>query len=324
MPDPLRAYQAAYRIRAVEEGISRRYHPDPSDHSRSPMRCPVHLSVGQECISVGVAMALEDAGYGTPDKRHVWLSHRSHAPYLAFGGSLDKMLGELYGKATGCSGGRAGSMHLHDEAAGVMGGSPIVGSAVSLATGSAWAAKLDGADRITVVFCGDAVPETGQFWESLNFASLHRLRILYVIEDNAIATATPKDVRNGGLWDTFAYASTASPGILKRLLDTVTALGEPISFLRVTVANDSWQSVYEGARYVLNGLPGILRVNTTRACEHVGPRIDYPALAKHDPVRGLRGHISVDDAQDVESSVKQDVGEAFSRAEAAPWPEVAG
>lgn len=343
-PDLLAAYRRAYRIRAVEEAISRRYHPNPADRSQSPMKCPVHLSVGQECISVGVAMAVEDYGltmHGDdyrgafwPNSRpHVWLNHRGHAAYLAFGGDLQRFLDELHGKATGCSGGRAGSMHLHDEAAGVMGGSPIVGSAVSLATGSAWAAKLEGSQRLTVVFCGDAVPETGQFWESLNFASLHKLRLLYVIEDNKLATATPGEIRSGGLWDTFAYASRAAPGLLKRAWDIFTyAPVEATNFIRVTTANDSWQSVYNGVRSTLNGLPGILRVNTTRACEHVGPEIDYPLLVERDPVAELAQHYSTQIGPFVTSpptltqiheEVDAEIAAAFRAAEAAPWPEVA-
>lgn len=301
MAELVDAYRRAYRIRRVEEQIARRYHPDPADPTRSPMRTPVHLSVGQETVAVGVAMAVED--HELP-MRHVWLSHRGHAVYLAFGGDLRRMVAELYGKATGCSGGRAGSMHLHDEEHGIMGGSPIVGSAFSLATGSAWAAKLEGSDRLTVVFAGDAATESGQFWESLNFASLYGLRLLYVIEDNKISTATPEEIRSGGLWDTFSYAS-----------------GESMGHFRIRTVNDSWLNVYLGTRYVLADLPGILRVFTTRACEHVGPWIDRAALARRDPVHELMLQVG-ESWDDINRDVGAEVTAAFAAAEAAPWPEV--
>ena len=186
--DKVEAYRRLYRIRRVEEEIARRYYPDPNDKTDSPMRCPVHLSIGQEGIAVGVAMAV-------PPGSHAYSTHRCHAHYLAWGGSLDRMIAELYGKATGCSGGLAGSMHLHDESVGFMGTSAIVGSSISLAVGDAFSAKLNKSDRVTVAFGGDAVLETGQFWESLNFATLHSLRLIFVIEDNGLSTATPKELR---------------------------------------------------------------------------------------------------------------------------------
>lgn len=294
MPDLLEAYRRAYLIRHVEEEIARRYHPT-GDRSESPMRCPVHLSVGQETIAVGVAMAIEDAKL----ERHVFTSHRSHAPYLAFGGSLYRMIAELYGKATGCSGGRAGSMHLHDEEAGIVGGSPIVGSSVSIATGSAWAAKLEGSQRLTVVFGGDAVPETGQFWESLNFASLHKLRMLYVIEDNGLSTATPRAARAGRMGGAVHWRS--EDDAFKSVYDMVSGVLEPGQL--------EW--------------PSLIVVHTTRACAHVGPEIDYDALAKHDPVQLLRLSLKGVEDFDVHAEVEQRVAAAFAAAEAAPWPEVA-
>ena len=154
--DPIEAYRRIYLIRRVELEIVRRYYPDPKNTRESPMRCPVHLSIGQEGVAVGVAMAV--------GKGYAYSTHRCHAHYLAWGGNLDAMVAELYGRATGCSGGRAGSMHLHDASVGFMGTSAIVGSSVSLAVGDAFAGKLAGDDRTTVVFGGDAVLETGQFW----------------------------------------------------------------------------------------------------------------------------------------------------------------
>ena len=192
MPD-LEALRLLYKIRRVEEEIARRYYPDPNNKLDSPMRCPVHLSIGQESVAVGVALAV-------PPGSHAYSTHRCHAHYLAWGGNLDRMIAELYGKATGCSGGLAGSMHLHDESVGFMGTSAIVGSSISLAVGDAFSAKLNKSNRITVAFGGDAVLETGQFWESLNLARLHKLSILFLIEDNGLSTATVKGTRQSKNW----------------------------------------------------------------------------------------------------------------------------
>src|SRR5713101_7537633 len=107
-----RLYRSLYRIRRVEEEIARVY---PTDKVKSP----IHLSIGQEAVSVGVCEALraDDIVFGT---------YRNHALYLAKGGDSKKMIAELYGKATGCAKGKGGSMHLVDMAAGVMGGSAVV------------------------------------------------------------------------------------------------------------------------------------------------------------------------------------------------------
>src|SRR5678815_4927599 len=120
-----RLYRDLYRIRRVEEEIARVY---PTDKIRSP----VHLSIGQEAVAVGVCRALR------PDDT-VFLSYRSHAGYLAKGGDLEAMIAELYGKATGCAKGKGGSMHLVDVAHGVMGASAVVGTTIPHALGYAYA-----------------------------------------------------------------------------------------------------------------------------------------------------------------------------------------
>src|SRR5688572_3655012 len=168
-----RFYRSLYRIRRVEEEIARVY---PTDKITSP----VHLSIGQEAISVAVCEALrtDDVVFGT---------YRSHACYLAKGGSLRGMIAELYGKATGVAKGKAGSMHLIDVAAGVMGASAVVASSISQAVGYALAIKMRREDRVVACFFGDGAVEEGTFHESLNFAALKRLPVLFVCENNAYA-----------------------------------------------------------------------------------------------------------------------------------------
>src|SRR5262245_12617119 len=163
-------YRSLLRIRRVEEEIARIY---PTDRIKSP----VHLSIGQEAVSVGVCEALEpaDVAFGT---------YRSHALYLAKGGDLKRMLAELYGKVTGCARGKGGSMHLIDAAHGVMGASAVVASTIPQAVGYAYALKLRGTPAIVASFFGDGAVEEGVFHESIHFAALRRLPVLFVCENN--------------------------------------------------------------------------------------------------------------------------------------------
>ena len=161
----LRLLESMVRIRMVEEAIAAHY-------PEQQMRCPVHLSIGQEAASAGVCAALR------PDDLAM-SGHRSHAHYLGKGGDLPAMIAEIYGKATGCCQGRGGSMHLVDLKAGFVGAVPIVGSTIPIATGLAFADRQLKRDRVTVAFLGEAATEEGVFHESVNFASLHQLPIIF-------------------------------------------------------------------------------------------------------------------------------------------------
>ena len=156
--------------RTVEQMISENY---PSKE----IRCPVHLSIGQEAISAGVSKALKK-------KDIIFSAHRCHAHYLSKGGSVRGLLGEIYGKSTGCAKGVGGSMHLIDSKAGVIGCVPIVGSTIPISVGAAWSNKLLKKNLITVVYFGDGATEQGVFYESLNFAKIHKIPILFVCENN--------------------------------------------------------------------------------------------------------------------------------------------
>ena len=172
-------------IRRVEEEIIARY-------PKQLIRCPVHLSLGQEAIAVGVCHALkkEDAVFST---------HRSHAHYLAKAGSLERMVLEIHGKVGGCQDGRGGSMHLNDKSVNVM-SIPIVASAIPLAVGTALANKIDGNGNIVVCFFGDAAVEEGVFHESMNFASLYQLPIIFVCENNQYSVDTHISRRQPDSW----------------------------------------------------------------------------------------------------------------------------
>ena len=166
----IQMYASLQLIRSVELLISEKY-------ADQIFRCPVHLSIGQEAIAVGVSLNLK-----LEDK--VVSTHRSHAHYIAKGGDLFMMLSELIGSPLGCCKGRGGSMHIFDKSVGFMASVPIVGSSLPIATGLSLAEKQLGFNNIVVAFVGDAVLETGAFYESMNLAALKKLPLLVVLEDN--------------------------------------------------------------------------------------------------------------------------------------------
>jgi acetoin:2,6-dichlorophenolindophenol oxidoreductase subunit alpha len=174
-------YRAMLRIRLVEEEIEKRY---PEDQ----MKTPIHLVIGQEATSVGCCAALRASDL-------LYSSHRTHGNYLAKGGDLKAMLSEMYCRANGCVASRGGSMHLIDKKVGMAGTSAIVGGAIPIATGAALAAQLQGADRVSVVFLGEAGAEEGVTSESLNFAALRQLPIVYFCENNFYSVQSPLATR---------------------------------------------------------------------------------------------------------------------------------
>lgn len=169
------------RIRRIEEEIARRYHEDQ-------MKTPIHLVIGQEGTAVGCAATLRHTDL-------VYSSHRTHGAYLAKGGDLKAMLCEMHCRENGCAGSRGGSMHLIDKDAGMAGTSAIVGGAVPIGTGAALAAQMKGEDRVVVVFLGDATTEEGVTSESLNFAALKRVPVIFFCENNFYSVQSPLATR---------------------------------------------------------------------------------------------------------------------------------
>lgn len=162
------------RIRLTEERIAALIESKEA-------KTPCHLCIGQEAIAAGVCAALERDD-------SIWGGHRSHGHYLAKGGSLGGLLAEVLGRATGCSRGRGGSMHLVAPEVGLFGTVPIVGATISLGVGAGLASKLRGDGRVAVAFFGDGATEEGHFHESLNLAALYRLPVVFVCENNLYST----------------------------------------------------------------------------------------------------------------------------------------
>jgi TPP-dependent pyruvate/acetoin dehydrogenase alpha subunit len=299
---PERLYRSLYRIRRVEEEIARAY---PSDLIKSP----VHLSIGQEAVSVGVCEALRPSDV-------VFGSYRGHALYLAKGGDLHAMIAELFGKVTGCTRGKGGSMHLIDPEAGMLGASAVVGTTIANAIGYAYALKYRRQNAIVASFFGDGATEEGVFSESLNFAVLKRLPILFVCENNQYAIHTHQRARQG------------RPDIGAR----ARAFGLPVE----RIEDNDVLRLFERTADVTQGIraghgPSFLEVMTYRWQEHVGPNRDdhlgyrTPEEARpwieNDQLRRLTGLVNPERRARLERRVEEEIADAFAFAHASPFPE---
>jgi pyruvate dehydrogenase E1 component alpha subunit len=167
-------YQTMVRIRLCEESFV-------GPILKEEVQCPVHLYSGEEAVAAGVCAVLKEEDY-------IFGTHRSHGHYLAKGGSMPELVAEIYGKETGCSRGRGGSMHIIAPEKGMLGAAPIVGGTISLAVGAALASSIRKDQRITVSFFGDGAVGEGVFYESLNFAAIHNLPIIFACENNLYST----------------------------------------------------------------------------------------------------------------------------------------
>jgi len=299
-----RLFRSLYRIRRVEEEIAQVY---PSDKIKSP----VHLSVGQEAVAVGVCEALhpEDVVFGT---------YRSHAYYLAKGGDLKGMLAEQYGKITGCDKGKGGSMHLADVAHGVMGASAVVGTTIPNAVGYAYALKLQRKNAIVVSFFGDGATDEGVFHESLNFAALKAVPLIFVCENNSYAIHTHISRRQN------------RPD---NLIQRVGTYGIPAERIEGNDVLKIYERVSAATKALRNGQPGpfFFECLTYRWKEHVGPGEDYhlgyrskeeaePWMV-NDQVKRLAELVPSAERQRIETEVEAEIQEAFAFAEASPFPE---
>jgi len=303
MYEPL--YKTLYRVRRVEEEIARIY---PSDKLKSP----VHLSIGQEAVAAAMCapLAREDIVFGT---------YRSHASYLAKGGDLKAMLAEMYGKATGCTKGKGGSMHLIDTAAGVMGSSAVVGTTIANAVGYAYAVKLQRKQTVIMSFFGDGATEEGVFAESLNFAVLKKLPVIFVCENNGYAIHTHQTKRQG-LPDICARARAA---------------GVPAE----RIGGNDILTMHERATAAVNSVrdgtaagPFFFECETYRWKEHVGPNEDFklgyrtPREAQTwidgDQVARVAALMSSAVRAEIEAEVEVEIQEAVAFAEASPFPDL--
>ncbi|HEU5281065.1 MAG TPA: thiamine pyrophosphate-dependent dehydrogenase E1 component subunit alpha [Gammaproteobacteria bacterium] len=299
-------YKRMSLIRRFELKLAEIYHTDA-------IKSPVHLSVGQESIAVAVCDPL------APDD-FIANTYRCHATYIAKGGDLNEMMAELYGKSGGCAGGKAGSMHLVDFKRGIMGASAVVGTHIPVATGYAMAlkmqAKVTGHQRVMVVMFGDGATEEGCFYESINFAALKKLPILFVCENNGLAIHTPIERR----WATDKLCErVATYGIeTHKITDhDVFALRDKVG----TIVNQLRQP---------NAGPVFIECSTYRWLEHVGPRDDhednyrdlneYREWKANDQIARLAGMLDDATRQRIDDEITAEIAASQAFAEASPYP----
>lgn len=300
-------YQTMLRIRIFEESAADLV-------TAGEITTPCHLYIGQEAIATGVCAALQKEDY-------VWGGHRSHGHYLAKNGDLRAMMAELFGKSTGCSKGRGGSMHLIAPEVCFLGTVPLVAATIPLAVGSGLASKLRGDHRVSVSFFGDGATEEGHFHESVNLAALYRLPVLFVCENN--------------------FYSSHMPLLGRRAEDNIHKAGEAHGVPAFRLDGNDAISVYLAAVEAVDRArsgqgPTLLECRTYRWRGHVGPSWDMDVGVRRkdelkewlprDPVGCLRSRLSElgtsqKEFDQVEMAIRAEIEEAISFARQSPYPE---
>jgi 2-oxoisovalerate dehydrogenase E1 component len=304
----LRLYRTMVRIRRCEEQLARA-------HQRGLVHGACHTYVGQEAIAAGVCEHLrtEDVVFST---------HRGHGHALAKGVSPFELIAELFGRAEGCSRGRGGSMHLFAPEVGLLGTSGIVGPCILQAAGAGYSFRLLQTDRVAVAFFGDGAVNNGAFHEGLNLAAIWKLPVLFVCENNQFATEVP-----------FAY-SAGNPDVAAR--------GAVYGMPGVAVDGNDVLAVHaaagEAARRARNGNgPTLLECKTYRTRPHAEGMGDFGYRTRDEveawkarcPIRRLRDRLLADrltteaELDGIEAEVRQEVEDAYRRAEKSPWPPAA-
>jgi pyruvate dehydrogenase E1 component alpha subunit len=294
------------KIRQAEETVVDVYH-------EQTMKTPTHLSIGQEAVAVGVCSALKEDD-------QVFVSHRCHAVYLAKGGSLENFFSELCGRESGSNKGRAGSAHLSDPNVGVF-TSPILGGMIPVAVGAALSFQMDKAKKIAVAFFGDAAIEEGVFAESVNFAVLKKLPVLFVCENNLYSTHTHIKDRQP---PSAIFKRVRTPELGTRQVD-----GNDIEVV--------YLAAKEAIGHCRKGKgPFFLEFLTYRFREHVGPLYDYDkgyrtkkeveAWQKQCPILRykkkliMKKVIAEKEIAFFEKQLKKEARSSYQKALTAAWP----
>ena len=295
-------YKQILLIRSLEEKVAEIYHTDK-------IKSPVHLSIGQESVSVGICKNLskDDLVFGT---------YRGHALYIAKGGNINNFISELFGKMSGCSAGRGGSMHLADKSSGIMGTSAIVATTIPQAVGYALALEQKKQSQICCVFFGDGATEEGVFFESLNFAALKNLPILFVCENNkyAIHSKLTDRVKKANYCE-----RSQSLGVNSKKINS-----------------DNVLDIYNKSKGIISSIkktraPFFLEIETSRWMEHVGPNTDFHLgyrneeeinfFKNKDSLKDLSSILNHKDLNSIALEVETIVKKAFINAENDFFPD---
>lgn len=298
-----RLLKVMVRIRMVEEAIADKYHEEN-------MRCPIHLSIGQEAPAAAFSLVTSREDYAVS-------THRAHAHFLAKGGDLNSLIAELYGRVSGCSKGAGGSMHLADISQGFMGSSAIVGNSIPVGVGLGLALKLRAREHVSWVFLGDAATEEGVYYEAMNFAVLKSLPVIFMCENNHYSVYSDDSVRRPNT---------------QRIFEVARALGAQSRAVNGNDAVESLQAVKWARKEAREG-PVLLELETFRQREHCGPNYDdslgyRPQLyiqqgMASDPIVKLRESLDLERRAEWlsahEDSVREEIRKAFVLAESAEY-----
>jgi pyruvate dehydrogenase E1 component alpha subunit len=304
-------YRTMLRIRLCEESLVETI-------LNREILCPCHLYSGEEAIAAGIGASLNERDY-------IFSNHRSHGHFLAKGGSMNAMVAEIYGRESGCSHGRGGSMHLIDPGHGMLGSAPIVSGTISLGLGAALASAIRKEDRVTVVFFGDGATGEGVLYESLNFAALMKLPIIFVCENNFYATHMP--IRDC------------------RVQNNIRTIADPFCIENDEVDGNDVLAVYEAGRKAIEKCrrgdgPFFLECLTYRLRGHVGPDDNIQGLHKDirppeevekwrqkDPIKIFKSHLiknklfSAEELGKIDIEIDEEVKSAHFFAKESAYPE---
>ena len=288
-------------LRRVEERII-------SEYPRREMKSPPHLYMGHEAVASGVCENLKKEDL-------VYPYYRSHGWYLAKGGDLNAMMAELHGRVNGCSRGWGGSMHLIELNAGVMGTSAIVAGTISHAAGAALSFQILGKKLVSVVSFGDGAVEEGVFHETLNFASLRKLPVIFICENNLYATNTHIRLRQG---QTEVFRQAESYGMA----------GVRVDGNNVLAVHEAASKAIERARRGEG--PTLIECLTYRYLEHCGINEDlhlgYRSEAElkewhaNDPLKRAESFVTSAEKSKMDAEIKSVIDAAFEYAKASPFP----
>ena len=277
--------------------------------------CPVHLYTGQEAIATGVCENLNN-------KDFVYSTHRSHGHYIAKGGSIKKLMAEMFGKKTGASKGKGGSMHLCDPRIGLPGSPAIVAGSIPPAVGTALAFSIRGEKNVSVAFFGDGAMDEGVVYESFNIAVLRNLPVIFVCENNQLATHVRIEEHMG---DTDLSKKAKAFG-----LNTYKINGNDVN------------EVYNTAKDAIlcardDGGPSFIECATYRFLGHVGPSDetdigirtieDLDNWRKKCPILNLEkqllndGLLNADDIAVMDNQINSEINESIVFAKSSPYPE---
>lgn len=296
-----KAYHLFLLIRKTEEKIIDLYSSDK-------IKSPVHLSIGQEAIAVGVSMALNDEDI-------IFSNYRGHAHFIARGANYEKMWAELYGKIRGTARGKGGSMHLNDVSKNFIPTSAIVSSAVPEAVGYAYALKYKKQRGVVICYHGDGATEEGVFWESLNFSSLHNLPIIFICENNEYAIYTHQNRRS--------------------LNDPIVNRANAFGVNAIKVKENNTENYYNITSEHIDKIkknpgPCLIECMTTRWKDHVGVGNAYnlsyrnteeiEKAIENDDLNNLQKQLSEKKVEEIKNLVFKKIDNAVNFAETSEFP----